>query len=130
MTVKKVAFGDLKMKGRRKWGAAGGAGSRPESHYVWEERGWMAATLMLLLCLDQVMGDCGLTEWKGWERNGWEEEGGVLAPQLSLPVGGDELKGGVGGGGGMREKEAEQTQTVCLDLKGKEGRERGDPGCV
>lgn len=28
-----------------------------------------------------------------------------------------------GGGGAMREKEAEQTQTVCLDLKGKEGRE-------
>lgn len=28
----------------------------------------------------------------------------------------------------MRVKEVEQRQPACLDLKGKEGRKRGDPG--
>lgn len=40
----------------------------------------------------------------------------MLALQLSVPVGGDEFfRGG--------EKKAKQTHSVCLDLKGKEGRE-------
>lgn len=56
-------------------------------------------------------------------------EEGVLAPQLSEPVGGDELNGE-----GGREKEREggrrqQMKSVLLGFE-REGRERGDPGAT
>lgn len=62
-------------------------------------------------------------------RGGTLMEEGVLAPQLSVPVGGDELNGE-----GGREKEREggrrqQMKSVLLGFE-REGRERGDPGAT
>lgn len=56
-------------------------------------------------------------------------EEGVLAPQLSVPVGGDELNGE---GGREEEREGgrrQQMKSVLLGFE-KEGRERGDPGAT